>query len=538
MIWMILAACAPDGGRQRPEREALARSVTEQLARVSIDLRGVRPAPEELARVRRDPEALSALIDEFLYDPRFEERVRASYAEALLTRMEDLFFLDYAAVETLLGEDYERFVMDAGEEPLRVMSHIAMSDLPYETAVTGDFTFVNERLGAWFPTDRDPQAEGWALAHYTDGRPAAGILASTGLWWRFPSTPSNKQRKRANVVSKIFVCRDFLQSQVPFDNDVNLLDEEALDNAIRTNPGCKSCHDDLEPIASYFWGFDFYFEDGFLLTEGLRYHAERERTWEDETGIAPGWYGARGSSLADLGRQLVRDPDFDPCAARHVYQHLLRRPWVAGEDDEALAEHVRAFRQGGRTVRSIWRSVLDDPRYRGVEQDGVTSMPRKVLTPDLLRSTVRDLTGFDWTIDGYPQLEHESYGLVTLAGGIDGATVTTPAHQPNTTMLLVQDRLATGAAAFAVQRERRMEPEERRLFRKIYFEEEPGDRIIRRQLAELYLLVLGREVEPKGPEVAALERLWEEVYALEPQPATAWKAVLAALLRDPEFILY
>jgi hypothetical protein len=201
---------------------------------------------------------------------------------------------------------------------------------------------------------------------------------------------------------------------------------------------------------------------------------------------------------------------------------------------------VRDFRQSGHTVRSIWRSVLEDPRYRGVVADGVTGMPRKLMTPDLLRSAVEDLTGFDWTVDGETQLDHELSGIETLAGGIDGTTVTVPAYQPNTTVLLVQDRVATGAAAFAVGREKGEAPGDRRLFGKVRFDETPDSDpdAIRAQLQDLYLTVLGRDVETDGPEVTALMGLWTEVYALEPRPETAWKAVLSALLRDPDFVTY
>ncbi|MEQ1570169.1 MAG: hypothetical protein ABMA64_31335 [Myxococcota bacterium] len=542
MIWLALTACTgePPGGHHDQKRsDPVELSAVRQLARASLDIRGVRPTRDEVAAVEADPDALAALVEGFLADPRFEDQVLANYQEAFLTRLEDLRFYDYAAVYDLM-DDPDGFVASAGEEPLRIMARIAVDDLPYDLAVTGDFTVIDDRLAGWFPTDRPADTQGWATARYTDGRPAAGVLASNGLWWRYPSTASNKQRKRANVASKLFVCRDFLKTPVTFDNDVNLLDEEALNDAIRTNPSCKACHDDLEPIAAYFWGFDFEYDAGFLLADGLRYHAESERTWEDLGGIPPGWYGAQGTSLADLGPQLLRDPDFDPCAVQHVYQHLLRRPLIKGEDDDAITEHTRAFRQGGRTIRSIWRSVLQDPRYLGVVDDGVTGMPRKVMTPDLLRSAVRDLTGFDWTIDGATQLDHELDGVTTLAGGIDGSTVTVPAHEPNSTMLLVQDQVATGAAAYAVSREKGLEPSERRLFRDIDFTEFPDTdpEAVTTQIVHLYVDVLGRSVAPDGPEVEALLALWTEVDAIDGRPETSWKAVLAALLRDPDFVTY
>src|SRR5262249_42324136 len=160
-----------------------------------------------------------------------------------------------------------------------------------------------------------------------------------------------------------------LKTPVVFDNNVNLLDEDALNDAVANNPSCQTCHKDIEPIAGFFWGFDFEYDAGFLLSDGLRYHPERERQWEDMGGIPPAWFGVPGTSLADLGPAVAGDPAFEPCAVQHVYQHLLRRPLIDTEDVPAIASHVQDFRDGGHTIRAIWRSVMADPRYRGVVAD-------------------------------------------------------------------------------------------------------------------------------------------------------------------------
>lgn len=504
----------------------------ELLARLSLDLRGVRPTVDEIARVEADPAALDAIVDELLRDPRFEDRVLALYREVFLTRTEFLAIGDDTAFYAQLA-DRQAFFDSVGDEPVRLMAHLATEDLPYDLAVTGDFTLIDEHLAQLYPTDRPADAVGWVPARYTDGRPAAGVLATNGLWLRYPSMDSNMQRKRANVTSKLFMCRDFLASVVPFDNEVDLLDEGALADAIRTQPGCTACHDTLEPIASYFWGFDYAYEEGFYTVDALTYHPDRERRWMDETGVAPAWYGEPATGLGELGSQLVRDEGFDPCAVEHVWRHLLRRA-PTPEDRAAMDRHVAAFRGGGRTIRAIWGSVVDDERYRGVEDDGVTGVTRKIATPDLLRSAVRDLTGFDWTVEGVTLLDHEADGLATLAGGVDGLTVTVPASAPNTTMLLVQSRLASGAADFAVAREAALPPEERRLLRDADLAGRPDGAAI----ASLLLEILTLRVEPTGPEVASLLALWDEVYALEPDPSVAWAAVVAAILRDPLFVTY
>jgi hypothetical protein len=50
--------------------------------------------------------------------------------------------------------------------------------------------------------------------------------------------------------------------------------------------------------------------------------------------------------------------------------------------------------------------------------------------------------------------------------------------------------------------------------------------------------VLGNVIEADGPEVDANLELWNQLYAVSGDPAEAWKGLLCALLRDPDFLFY
>ena len=56
-------------------------------------------------------------------------------------------------------------------------------------------------------------------ARYTDGRPAAGVLATNGLWWRYTTTDSNMNRTRAAAISRLLLCEDFMARPVSFAGD-------------------------------------------------------------------------------------------------------------------------------------------------------------------------------------------------------------------------------------------------------------------------------------------------------------------------------
>jgi hypothetical protein len=502
------------------------------LTRLSLDLRGVRPSLDELEAIDRDPSQLDALIDAYLSDPRFEDRVRQIYAEVYLTRA-DFFALQ--AMDYGVDGGEPAFARAVGEEPIRLVARIAAEDRPWTDVVTVDWTMATEQTAeAW---DLSGHAgDGWAPAQYTDGRPAAGVLSTNGLWWRYRSTASNANRKRANQASRILLCHDYLVRPIDFDRDVDLLDEDAVQDAIRTNPGCVNCHVSLDPLAAYFFGFWNHNEDSWL--EAARYHPERESLWSSYLETAPAYYGDPGTTLADLARQIATDPRFPACAVEQAYEAFLRRD-VDLKDTDALTLHREAFLAGGLRYRALVKSVVSDPRYRAGDSDdplvdAAGAVPLKLVTADLLASQVEDLTGFSWSYADYEMLANDLVGVRMLAGGADGVSVVRSARSPNPTLLLVQERLAELAAIHAVIGA--VERGDTRLF--VVDLEDPDPSTVVPQIQRLHAAIFGRDVAADGPEVAANLELFDALLAIDGSVPAAWAGVLTALLRDPDFLLY
>jgi len=501
------------------------------LVRTSLDLRGVRPSEDEVARVEADPTELDLLVDEFMDDPRFEGRVRDLWAEVYLTRTEA--YLISAASYGL--DDQPAFQTAVGDEALHILGYIAANDLPYTELVTGDWTMADETLAEIWPIDR-PRGDGWQKSRYTDDRPAAGILATNSMWWRYTSTTSNANRKRANAASRILLCNDYLSRPIEFDRNVNLLDEEAVEAAVQSDPACANCHNSLDPFAAYFFGFWWY--DYTNPLEASRYYPERELTWRTYLGVEPAFYGQPGASLADLGRQIAADHRFPECATRQAWELLLRRD-ATTDDTDRLAAHRDAFINGGLTVRALLRSVVTDPAYRAgaSAEDGSVSL--KMASPDLLATQIEDLTGFRYTYAGYDLMRTDMVGYRTLAGGADGYNVTSTAAGPNATLVLVQERLAEAAAWYAVA------PSEDPLaapgaLMTVDFAATPEtDRAAMvAQIQDLHLRIFGKRVAADGEEVEAALELWTALYAVEPDGRSAWAGLLSALLRDPDLLFY
>ena len=137
-----------------------------QLARrVSLDLRGVLPSVEALDRVEADPAELDVLVDTWLEDPQFETRIVEMYGARWRTEIDE--FLVFHWEFGLADEQKYAFLRSVGQEPLRIIGHVAAYDLPYTTILTADWTMANPMLADIFPLERlDPDATGWSEAQY------------------------------------------------------------------------------------------------------------------------------------------------------------------------------------------------------------------------------------------------------------------------------------------------------------------------------------------------------------------------------------
>jgi hypothetical protein len=395
---------------------------------------------------------------------------------------------------------------------------------------------ANEVLAEAWPLDYPAGETGWKKVHYTDSRPAAGILASNSLWWRYMSTASNANRGKANAISRILLCNNYLGKNVDFDRSVNLLDQDALNDALRTNPGCAACHNSLDPLASFLWGT--YYRDYDSAADLKYYHPERENYWEDYGNIEPAYYGQPGVGLSDLGNFIAADPRFIQCAVERVFS-LMNQREPELKDAEKLAQWRNSFIQSDLKLKVLFEKAALDAEYRATGRGDSPTAMRKMVTSDMLGSQVADLTGFVFESDGVPILETDSGGLRTLAGGIDGKNVTRKATEPMTTLLLVQERFAQGAASHVVAHDRD-NPEEAQLFHHIDFHETPktGEAAMVAQIQSLHLRLFGHKIAADGPEVAANLALWEDLYEVSLTIEDAWAGVLTVLLRDPDFLFY
>lgn len=500
------------------------------LIRASMDLRGARPSIEEMDQIDADPDSVQELIATFVDDPRFSLRIQDLFADVYLTRIE----VPYAKFDYFLPDiSMEKLSRSVGSEPLQVLAHIVDNDLPYSEMVLGDWTMGNEVTARMWPLELEPGTGqfGWSRTRYTDGRPAAGVLSHNGLWWHYGSMENNLNRGRANAVSRILLCADYLDVEIDFGTDQPLNSEEALGDAIRTDPACASCHDTLDPLAAHFYGFWWFSGRKGMPQDTSKYHLERERFWMKYDGLPPAYMGTPTTGLADLGREIAADPRFNRCMVERSWELLMRRD-MERDERPLINVHLETFEASELNVKALFRDIIRSDAYANA--DG--GFGRKVVSPALLSSQVAQLTGFKLQRDGWDLLTAPILGFNAMAGGIDIFYRAIPLQEPSATWALVIKRHAESAGDYAATHD--LGSANPTLFT-IADGTETADDLDRvtAQVVDMHARMLTERVSNDDPKVVSAVQLWTEVEAAYGNRA-AWASVVSLMIRDPAFLVY
>ncbi len=534
ILLAVIAGCATDS--EAPDELTLL-SPREQLIRLSVDLRGVHPSETELQYIEANPDLYEDYVDRYMADGRFTGRMREIFDQRFLTRTDSTYG------HMVDGATSAEVAWAIGEEPLRLLSYIIDNDLPYSEIVLADYTMANPLLAAVWGLDRDETgSDGWSIAHYTDGRPEAGILTMNAIWSRYPSMDGNANRHRANAVSNMLLCDDYLARPIVLNRAA--VDQLTIDpeSAISENDSCQSCHSTLDPLAAHFFGFFSYDDENNAFT-GV-YKPELEEGWRSYANKAPGFYGVPTANIPEMAALLAEDSRFMDCAVQTVWEGLTQRTLVDDDWSEFQA-HRAVFVDSDQSVRTLVRSVVLSESYRasGSADDALDERLAglKLVSPAQLSTIITDITGYEWEFGGVDGLTTHSTGLPILLGGIDGDTVTSRSYDPSVGAVFIQERLAQSAGyAVASHDLSATRADDAILLLYVTAEDTPSSspEVFEAQIRHLYLAVTGLPLDEEADEPANLMVVWEQVHSIEGSVTAAWASVISAVLRDPRVLTY
>ena len=551
-IGLFLLFCTACGGEDAEPASKSGPAVeyltpTQHLVRASMTLRGVRPSLDEIRAVEEDPSWLPAIVDHYLETPEFGATIREMHGEQMLIGIDGAIYpAGFPAIGPLAGMDVQRINQSIVEAPTRLVEHIVMSDKPYHEIVTADYTMADPIVATVFGVPYDDAAsEEWQVTRYDDGRPHAGLLSDNFVFTRHSSTFSNRNRGRAALVARAFLCYDFLDRQVEIDATIDLADEEAVANAIRTNPACVSCHQTLDPLASYFAEYFPLYVPVQLETYPFEFYESPFGSYLRVT--EPGYFGEASSDVRDLGILIAEDPRFSLCTARRFTSYFAQMP----QDEvplELVSEMNDVFLASGMNAKELARAIVLSDEFRvshAIEDEGAEEVRGiKKVRPEALARLVQDLTGFRWETDlpidfgagnvGRVDLMTDSFfGFETLAGGTDSMNVTTPSFTMSASSTLTLRALAGRAALYTVAADfAETDPTRRWLLRRVEATD-TDEAKVREQLVDLHLRMYAESLAPDDPAIDDAWTLWSGVLAEAGSSAErAWTITLFAMLSD------
>jgi hypothetical protein len=542
-------------------------------------LRSIRPSVEEVAKVQADPTALAPIVASYVESPLFGAMIRNWQTELWQVGMEGGAY--YAAVpnSALFGKTAVEIQDGLLQENGRLVEHIVMNNLPFTEIVTANYTMMNGITAAVHGQTHPGAFDEWTKTNWDGVRPAAGILATSSIFMRHASTASNFNRGRANAISDILLCHDFLSNDIKVDTSVDLNDPVVVSSAVVSNPSCAGCHQTLDPLASTLFGFALApgFDQIINYPRKSYYLKAGEWRWQSTNHRPPAYFGVPVSGLEQLAGQIAGDRRFASCAVKRLASELLQRP-VASVDIDWSNRLTDQFVAGGYQLKQLAATIVQSPQFAvshaatatdTAKADQIVGLHRA--TPRQWANTIENLTGFRWRADAKriapskayeksrgcddlgqqcdpsrPPFAGTNYGIfdvVTsnyfgfglLAGGTDAFFSPEPMRTMSTTSLLVLQTLAAEAAQWVVENESALAANDRKVFNNFDLTKF-GKTAVKQQLVSMSQRFFADTPELAAERADDLFVLFDELRANG--LARAWTVTLAAMLSDPDMAYF
>lgn len=534
------------------------------LRKATLALAGRIPTDDELKLVEGGSiQTLDTVLDSVMNEDAFYEHLRESFNDHILTdayMQNGSFCGDGSACSVIRNYrapsngpfDYpeayfweplpndapaKRFGNTAlAREPLELMLHVVKENRPFSEILTADYTMLNgfsaQSYGVTNLTFANPEDPN----EFKEGRigslPHSGILTSHIYLAKYPTTETNRNRKRSRFVLKQWLATDVLRD---FDRPVdvsNITDTNPTTN----NANCAACHGQVDPIAGAFqdWG-----------NTGRRISADR-KLFEDMR--PPGWgdesipQDVRADSVGWLADKIVKDPRFVAATVRLAYKAVTgQNPLEVPTDalNPNYASYLKAFEVQSAVFRTIGedldmdnmnfktaiKSVIKSPLFRAVNATTTSAEQEAILydvgtanlvTPEQMQRKLKAVTGYSW-------IDYNNEGEVNTNyltdgnwyripyGGIDSREIETRMKSPNGLMANVVYRMANEMSCRTTAQDFRLPIEQRRLFRYVETAYQPEDASgftvqgsvtkIKQNIQYLHWRVLGERLEIDDPEI-------------------------------------
>lgn len=513
-------------------------------------------------------EGLDEVLEQVMHEEAFYDRLIEIYNDMMHT---DAFMIADDAVDTvdtvkfpnarwfdLLPEDDVGAARNAtndaiAREPLMLIDWVVRHDEPFTNILTANYTLANpwsaRSYGIALDQFVDPNdSNEWVPIQFPDF-PHAGLLTTSVFLNRYPTTDTNRNRARSRVVYDFFLATDVLRLAVrPI--DISTVDDF---NPTLYNANCSVCHDNVDPLAGAFQGFD---EVGRYRPSTTGWFADMRPPGLGETQIP---FDQSNRALQWLAPELVRDRRFAVAVVHTMFTGLTGQQPLDEPIDESAPDYIqriRAYEAQDHTIgkiaddfvatnweiRTVIKGLVQTEWFRARGTDVPLSDERtseladmgtaRVLSPELLHRRIIATTGIPWRKGGTSVLLSADY-YKFFYGGIDSASVTQRLTEMNGVMANIAERMSNEVACLVTAYDFGKPASDRLLMPLVERTDVPGtpaaNAAIRANAVHLHEQLLGESLEYDDPEidrtVALFEALWLDGRArmadlTEPLPTT------------------
>jgi hypothetical protein len=299
---------------------------------------------EELFRLAargqlRDPRTLVGQVRRMLRDPRSRALAENFGGQWLQTRA-----LAQSAPDPVLFPQFDNDLRRAmQDETERFLDHLIREDRSVLELLTGDYTFVNERLARHYgiPGVQGPEFRRVSLA----GTPRAGVLTHASVLTLTSGPTHTSPVKRGKWVMENILGTP-VPSPPPGADDLKVRDGGSLTprerlEQHRARAECAACHARMDPLG--------YALENFDAVGAWRDHDGGASI--DAHGTLPDGWEFRG--VAGLRAVLVQQPErFIRCLAQKLLAYALGRA-LTPADRSAVDRIVRHPSHNGHRVSSL-----------------------------------------------------------------------------------------------------------------------------------------------------------------------------------------
>lgn len=295
------------------------------------------------------PAKLNEIADGMVKSPRFEQGVRAFFADMLLFEK-----FDGLSKDPLIYPYFNQDVAQAlPEQMLRTITgHLLTRNGDYRQLFTTPHTYMTRSLGGLYQA-QVKRVTGWEPYDFAPGDDRAGLLGQAGFLALYSHAGRSSPTLRGRAIRELLMCEPVPNppGNVNFTAVQDTTNKAKPTARIRlmahaTDPSCSGCHKITDPIGLSLERFDGIGmfrkteNDALIDTAGMMDSAT--------------FMGASG-----LGKTMAESPGTTQCVAMRAISYATGR---SGDDVSSLVEPLdQRFAATGYNIRALFLQVATMP---------------------------------------------------------------------------------------------------------------------------------------------------------------------------------